>query len=50
VPASKSAGDEVFGGTVNEEGSLDVRVTRPAQEGALTEDRLLALAAAVQAR
>ena len=35
VPVSKTAGDEVFGGTVNEEGSLDVRVTRPAQESAL---------------
>jgi len=35
VPVPKSEGDEVFGGTVNEEGSLDVRVTRPAQESAL---------------
>ena len=35
VPVPKTEGDEIFSGTMNEEGSLDVRVTRPAQESAL---------------
>ena len=35
VPVPKTTGDEVFGGTMNEEGSLDVRVTRSEQESAL---------------
>jgi Cd2+/Zn2+-exporting ATPase len=35
VPVPKTKGDEVFGGTMNEEGSLDVRVTRAAQESTL---------------
>jgi len=35
VPVPKTEGDEVFSGTMNEEGSLDVRVTRAAQESAL---------------
>ena len=35
VPVTKAEGDEVFGGTMNEDGSLDVRVTRRAQESAI---------------
>jgi Cd2+/Zn2+-exporting ATPase len=35
VPVTKAVGDEVFGGTMNEDGSLDVRVTRRAQESAI---------------
>ena len=35
VPVPKTEADEVFSGTMNEEGSLDVRVTRPAQESTL---------------
>ena len=36
VPVSKEPGDEVFGGTINETGSLEVRVTRKAQESAIS--------------
>ncbi|PEN11093.1 cadmium-translocating P-type ATPase [Longibacter salinarum] len=35
VPVHKSAGDDVYGGTINEDGSLDVRVTRRATESAI---------------
>ena len=35
VPVSKEPGDEVFSGTINETGSLEVRVTRAAQESAI---------------
>lgn len=35
VPVSKSPGDEVFSGTINETGSLEVRVTREPQESAI---------------
>ncbi|MFP8957204.1 heavy metal translocating P-type ATPase [Natrialbaceae archaeon A-CW3] len=35
VPVPKEPGDEVFGGTINETGSLEVRVTREAQESAI---------------
>ena len=36
VPVPKKAGDEVFGGTINETGSLEVRVTREARESAIS--------------
>ncbi|MFW5939610.1 MAG: heavy metal translocating P-type ATPase [Halolamina sp.] len=36
VPVAKAPGDEVFGGTINESGSLEIRVTRRAQESAIT--------------
>lgn len=35
MPVPKAEGDEVYGGTMNEDGSLDVRVTRRAQESAI---------------
>ena len=35
VPISKEPGDEVFGGTINEAGTLEVRVTRLADESAI---------------
>ena len=35
VPVPKTPGDEVFGGTINETGSLEVRVTRQAHESAI---------------
>jgi len=35
VPVPKAPGDEVFGGTINETGSLEVRVTRKANESAI---------------
>ncbi|MDQ2051534.1 heavy metal translocating P-type ATPase [Natronolimnohabitans sp. A-GB9] len=37
VPVSKAPGDEVFGGTINETGSLEVRVTREAEESAISK-------------
>ncbi len=37
LPAEKGVGDEVFAGTVNEHGSLDIRATRPAQETTLQQ-------------
>ncbi len=36
VPVPKEPGDEVFGGTINETGSLEVRVTRKAHESAIS--------------
>ncbi|MCU4751369.1 heavy metal translocating P-type ATPase [Halobacteria archaeon AArc-curdl1] len=36
VPVPKEPGDEVFGGTINETGSLEVRVTREAHESAIS--------------
>ncbi|SEH17910.1 Cd2+/Zn2+-exporting ATPase [Natronorubrum sediminis] len=36
VPVAKEPGDEVFSGTINETGSLEVRVTRHAQESAIS--------------
>ena len=35
VPVTKEPGDEVFSGTINETGSLEVRVTREAHESAI---------------
>ena len=35
VPVLKTPGDEVFGGTITENGSLEVQVTRVAQESAI---------------
>ena len=35
VPVSKEPGDDVFGGTINETGSLEVRVTREADDSAI---------------
>jgi Zn2+/Cd2+-exporting ATPase len=37
VPVSKTAGDEVYAGTINESGSLVVEVTRPAGETMLAK-------------
>ena len=36
VPVSKAPGDEVFGGTINESGSLEIEVTRQAHESAIS--------------
>lgn len=36
VPVVKEPGDEVFGGTINETGSLEVEVTRQAHESAIS--------------
>lgn len=36
VPVPKAAGDEVFGGTINESGSLEIEVTRQAHESAIS--------------
>ena len=36
VPVAKEPGDDVFGGTINEVGSLEIRVTRTAQESAIS--------------
>jgi Zn2+/Cd2+-exporting ATPase len=41
VPVTKEPGDEVFSGTINETGSLEVRVTREATESAIS--RLIAM-------
>ncbi|GAB3682451.1 hypothetical protein GCM10028857_08330 [Salinarchaeum chitinilyticum] len=35
VPVPKAPGDEVFGGTITENGSLEIRVTRQAHESAI---------------
>jgi Cd2+/Zn2+-exporting ATPase len=36
VPVAKAPGDEVFGGTINESGSLEIEVTRQAHESAIS--------------
>ncbi len=36
VPVPKETGDEVFGGTINESGSLEIEVTRQAHESAIS--------------
>jgi Cd2+/Zn2+-exporting ATPase len=36
VPVPKGPGDEVFGGTINESGSLEIEVTRQAHESAIS--------------
>jgi Cd2+/Zn2+-exporting ATPase len=36
IPLRKKAGDEVFAGTLNTSGTLDVRVTRPASDSTLS--------------
>jgi Cd2+/Zn2+-exporting ATPase len=36
MPVPKEPGDEVFGGTINESGSLEIEVTRQAHESAIT--------------
>ncbi|WP_227131320.1 heavy metal translocating P-type ATPase [Halorubellus salinus] len=36
VPVPKAPGDEVFGGTINESGSLEIEVTRQAHESAIS--------------
>jgi len=36
VPVPKKLGDEVFGGTINESGSLEIEVTRQAHESAIS--------------
>ena len=36
VPVPKGPADEVFGGTINESGSLEIEVTRAAEESAIT--------------
>ncbi len=41
VPVAKEPGDEVYSGTINETGSLEVRVTRAATESAIS--RLIAM-------
>jgi Cd2+/Zn2+-exporting ATPase len=46
VPVSKEPGDEVFGGTINENGSLEVEVTRQAGESAIS--RLITMVEAAQ--
>ncbi|MFB6345914.1 MAG: heavy metal translocating P-type ATPase, partial [bacterium] len=37
MPESKSPGDDVFAGTINEEGYVEVEVTRPADENTLSK-------------
>ncbi len=41
VPVTKVEGDEVFGGTINGGGALEVRVTKPASESAIA--RMMAM-------
>ncbi len=41
VPVTKTEGDEVFGGTINGGGALDVRVTKTAEESAIA--RMIAM-------
>jgi len=36
IPVPKEPGDEVFGGTINESGSLEIEVTRQAHESAIS--------------
>ncbi|GAB7090129.1 hypothetical protein JCM18237_04000 [Halorubrum luteum] len=48
VPVPKEPGDEVFGGTINETGSLEIRVTRKAHESAIS--RLIHLVEEAQSK
>ena len=48
MPVTKEVGDEVYGGTINEGGSLDVKVTRRVQESALA--RLIAMVEEAQSQ
>ncbi len=48
MPVEKSAGDEVFGGTINGHGGLDVRVTRLRQDTTLA--RIIALVELAQSQ
>ena len=48
VPVSKTEGDEVFAGTINEESSLDVRVTRVAADNTLS--RVMEMVAEAQSQ
>ena len=48
VPVAKEPGDEVFGGTINETGSLEVEVTRTSHESAIA--RLIHMVEEAQSR
>jgi Cd2+/Zn2+-exporting ATPase len=48
VPVAKSAGAELFAGSINGEGALEARVTRPAQESTLA--RIIHMVEEAQAR
>ncbi len=48
VPVAKEPGTEVFGGTINETGSLEVRVTRLAHESAIS--RLIEMVETAQSK
>lgn len=48
VPVPKEPGDEVFGGTINETGSLEVRVTKEADESAIS--RLITMVEEAQSK
>lgn len=48
VPVPKEPGEEVFGGTINETGSLEIRVTREADESAIS--RLIEMVEEAQGR
>ncbi|WP_418280210.1 heavy metal translocating P-type ATPase [Halorubrum sp. DTA98] len=48
VPVAKEPGDEVFGGTINETGSLEVEVTRTVHESAIS--RLIHLVEEAQSK
>ncbi|NOX64096.1 MAG: cadmium-translocating P-type ATPase [Chloroflexi bacterium] len=46
MPVFKKVGDEVFAGTINQDGAIDVRATRPAQDSTLA--RIIELVAEAQ--